>query len=77
MTRRAVRTQIAEAAMALFVAEGFDETTVDQIASAVGISSRSVFRYFATKEDMVVGHLDEIGERLAAALEARPRDESP
>jgi AcrR family transcriptional regulator len=77
MTRRAVRTQIAETAMALFVAEGFDETTVDQIAAAVGISSRSVFRYFATKEDMVVGHLDEIGERLAAALEARPRDESP
>jgi AcrR family transcriptional regulator len=77
MTRRAVRTQIAEAAIALFVAEGFDETTVDQIAAAVGISSRSVFRYFATKEDMVVGHLDEIGERLAAALEARPRDESP
>ncbi|MFG1710809.1 TetR/AcrR family transcriptional regulator [Nonomuraea sp. M3C6] len=77
MTRRAVRLQIAEAAMALFVQQGFEETTVDEIAAEVGISSRSIFRYFPTKEDIVVGHLDEIGDKLAAALEARPVDEAP
>ena len=77
MTRRAVRSEIAATAMALFVRQGFDETTVDAIAAEVGISSRSVFRYFPTKEDMVVGHLDEIGDRLAAALEARPAGEEP
>jgi len=77
MTRRAVRTQIAQTAMTLFVANGFEQTTVDQIAAAVGMSGRSVFRYFPTKEDMVVGHMDEIGDRLAQALAARPLDEDP
>jgi AcrR family transcriptional regulator len=67
ITRRAVRAQIADTAMALFVAHGFEQTTVDQIAAAVGISTRSVFRYFATKEDMVVGHLNEIGDKRADA----------
>ncbi|MBK3576348.1 TetR family transcriptional regulator [Streptomyces sp. MBT65] len=75
MTRRAVRAQIAETAMTLFVANGFEQTTVDQIAAAVGMSGRSVFRYFPTKEDMVVGHMDEIGDRLAEALAACPLDE--
>ncbi|SNT27246.1 DNA-binding transcriptional regulator, AcrR family [Asanoa hainanensis] len=77
LTRRAVRTQIAETAMELFVAKGYEETTVDEIAAAVGISGRSVFRYFPTKEDIVVGLLDGIGDELAAALAARPRDEPP
>jgi AcrR family transcriptional regulator len=77
LTRRAVRTQIAETAMELFVAQGFEATTVDQIAAAAGISARSVFRYFPTKEDMVVGLLADIGDKLASALEARPLDEPP
>jgi AcrR family transcriptional regulator len=77
VARTAVRAKIAETAVALFVANGFEATTVDQIAAAVGISGRSVFRYFETKEDMVVGHLDEIGDKLAEALEARPLDEPP
>ncbi len=75
ITRRAVRAQIAETAMTLFVANGFEQTTVDQIAAAMGMSGRSVFRYFPTKEDMVVGHMDEIGDRLAEALAERPLDE--
>jgi len=61
--------------MELFVAKGYEETTVDEIAAAVGISSRSVFRYFPTKEDMVVGLLDGIGDGLAAELATRPRAE--
>lgn len=77
MTRRAVRAQISETAMAMFVARGFDETTVDEIATAVGISSRSVFRYFPSKEDMVIGNLEKIGESLVESLEARPPKESP
>lgn len=77
LTRRTVRAQIAERAVALFIAQGFEETTVEQIASEVGMSARSVFRYFDTKEDMVVGSMQESGARLADALAARPADEDP
>ncbi|QUQ66940.1 TetR/AcrR family transcriptional regulator [Kutzneria sp. CA-103260] len=76
-TRRAVRTQIAAAAVDLFAAHGFEHTTVDQIAAAVGMSQRSVFRYFATKEDMAVDGLAERGHEVAAVLRARPDAEPP
>jgi AcrR family transcriptional regulator len=77
VARRAVQAEIAGKAMDLFLKQGFDETTVEQIAAAVGMSGRSVFRYFATKEDMVVGDMIEIGRGLAAALADRPADEPP
>src|SRR3954453_12178369 len=77
LTRRTVRAQIAGRAMELFIAHGFEETTVEQIASEVGMSARSVFRYFDTKEDMVVGSMQEFGAVLADALAQRPADEDP
>jgi AcrR family transcriptional regulator len=63
-------------AVKLFVEHGFHETTTDQIAARVGMSSRSLFRYFATKEDMVVGSLVPFGDRLAELVEERPSTES-
>jgi AcrR family transcriptional regulator len=77
VTRRAVQAEIASTAMELFLRQGFNETTIDQVAAAVGMSGRSVFRYFATKEDMVLGDMLPVGHDLAAALEARPAEESP
>jgi AcrR family transcriptional regulator len=77
VSRRAVRSEITSKAMALFVEHGFDQTTVDQIGKAVGISARSVFRYFATKEDIVLGNSMDIGLDLAAALDACQLDEPP
>ncbi|WP_432986430.1 TetR/AcrR family transcriptional regulator [Dactylosporangium sp. CA-233914] len=74
-TRRAVREEIAEAALELFVARGYDATTIDDVAAAVGMSQRSVFRYFATKEDIVVGKLDLGAEEMLGVLRARPGDE--
>lgn len=62
--------------MALFRERGFDATTVDQIAAAAGISRRSFFRYFETKEDVVLGDLAALGERVRVALQARPPAES-
>jgi len=76
-TRRAVRQKVIETGMRLFIEQGFDATTTTQIAEEVGISSRSLFRYFATKEDLVLGHLTPHGEVVAAALAARPAGESP
>jgi len=73
-TRDAVREQIAEVALVMFDEQGFEETTVDQIAEAVGISSRSFFRYFASKEDVVLGdpmvHGEPVRQRLEQALES-------
>lgn len=74
-TRRAVRKEIAEAANALFVERGFEATTIDDIAAAVGMSQRSVFRYFATKEEIVLGKFDLVVDDMVAALRARPLDE--
>jgi AcrR family transcriptional regulator len=77
MTRRSVQAQIAEQATALFIEHGFAETTLEQIAAAVGISSRSVSRYFKTKEDIVLGNMVAVGEDVTSALRERPRKENP
>lgn len=76
-TRRAVQAEIADAAMQLFVEQGFEATTMDQVADAAGVSRRSLFRYFSTKEDVVLGHLVEAGLVVKEALEARPLSEPP
>lgn len=75
--RAALREEITETARTLFVEKGFDATTVDEIAQAVGISRRSFFRYFGTKEDVVLGDLTGRADALARALAARPADEDP
>jgi AcrR family transcriptional regulator len=72
---RAVRAEIAAVAMRLFQEQGFEKTTVDQIAAEAGLSRTSFFRYFATKEDVVLGHLEELGQKVLDALAARPAQE--
>lgn len=74
-TRRAVRAELIDAAQDLFVAQGYEGTTVDQIAAAVGMSRRSFFRYFASKDDLVLGKYDAMADQLVEALHSRPSDE--
>jgi len=62
--------------MRLFLEQGFEKTTVNQIAAAAGMSHTSFFRYFATKEDVVLGHVEELGRRVLEGLRARPESES-
>lgn len=73
--RRAIQTALSEAAQELFVAQGYEATTVDQIAAAAGISQRTFFRYFASKEDVVIGRYEMHIDDLVAALSSRPLDE--
>jgi AcrR family transcriptional regulator len=61
------RQAIAAAAMGLFVTRGFDRVTVAEIAEAAGVSEKTVFNYFPTKEDIF---FDEVPERLEALREA-------
>lgn len=74
-TRRAVRAEIADAAMELFLDAGFEATTVEEIAHAAGVSRRSYFRYFASKEDALAAGLVSIGQAIVDALTKRPVDE--
>jgi len=74
-TRRAVRGELAQLAMDLFVENGYDETTIDDLAAAAGMSKRTFFRYFASKEELVMGKYEVLGEQLAEDLAARPADE--
>jgi AcrR family transcriptional regulator len=75
--KKAVRVEIAQRAVALLDERGFDQTTVEEIAAAAGISPRSFFRYFATKEDVVIGDLMPMGRLVEKALTARPVAEYP
>jgi AcrR family transcriptional regulator len=61
------RQAIADAAMGLFVTKGFDRVTVAEIAQQAGVSEKTVFNYFPTKEDIF---FDEVPERLEALTEA-------
>lgn len=75
--RQVVRQEIAHAAWLLFAGRGYERTTVDAIARAAGVSRRTFFRYFSSKEDVVVGTSDALAEDFLAAFAARPRDEPP
>lgn len=72
-----MRAEVAVVALELFAEKGFDGATVDDIARAAGMSRTSFFRYFPTKEDVVLGHLDELGYVIARSLAGRPTDEDP
>src|SRR5438552_6314341 len=75
-TRRAVRDELTQLAKDLFVEKGYDETTIDDLAAAAGMSKRTFFRYFASKEELVMGKYEVLGEQLAEDLAARPADEA-
>jgi AcrR family transcriptional regulator len=72
-TRRAIE----DAAFRLFAERGFDGTTIDDIVEEVEVSPRTFFRYFDSKEDVVIGFFDEMGEELRAMVAARPPEEPP
>jgi AcrR family transcriptional regulator len=72
-----VRQEIARAAWSLFDARGYERATVAEIARAAGVSRRTFFRYFETKEDVVVGTSDAFAEDVLAAVARRPPREAP
>lgn len=74
--RRAVTNHgaIERAAFKLFEAQGFDETTMEQIAEAVGVGRRTLFRYFSSKNDIPWGQFDQSLRDFAEDLAKVPSD---
>ena len=69
------RDDLAAAAISLFISRGYEQTTIEDIAAEVGVSTRTFFRYFPTKEDAIVGLLQSGAVDLQDALASRPADE--
>jgi mycofactocin system transcriptional regulator len=65
---------IERVAFALFEEHGFDETTMGQIAEAVGVGRRTLFRYFGSKNDIPWGQFDESLRQFREELFRQPRD---
>lgn len=75
--RRRTAEEIEAAAFGLFAGRGYEATTVELIAAVAGVSTRTFFRYFPTKEDVVFGNHAESVARLRAALAAGEPGEPP
>jgi len=75
--RKKVKTRLAirEHAMALFKDQGYDRTTVEQIAAAAEVSPSTFFRYFPSKEEVVLQ--DDYDALLIAAFHAQKADVPP
>ncbi len=71
--KQRTRESIQREAMRLFLEQGYEETTVEQIAEAAEVSPSTFFNYFPTKEDVVF--TDPYDEMFVAALLERPREE--
>jgi AcrR family transcriptional regulator len=74
--KAATRRDLMTVALGLFGTQGFDKTTVEEIAAAADVAPRTFFRYFPTKVDVLFADHDELVTLLRDTLAARPADES-
>jgi AcrR family transcriptional regulator len=75
--RRMVADELRDAALMLLATRGFESVTVDEIVAAAGMSRRTFFRYYASKEDVVVRFLADMAGMVLAALASRSPSEPP
>lgn len=72
--RSTTHERVAHVALELFATKGFEETTVEDIAAALGVSRRTLFRYYASKNDIVWGDFDSVLVRLRECFDALADD---
>jgi AcrR family transcriptional regulator len=75
--RDAGRERVIEAALELFARQGYDATTVEQVAAKAGMSLDDLTRYFATTEAVLMSIVDAISEATAVALTDIDNDVDP
>ncbi len=75
--RRWVRAEAAALAVGVWLERGYEESSLDDLAEAAGISRRTFFRYFGTKEGVVRAMVDNGGANLVEAFVAQPPEEAP
>jgi AcrR family transcriptional regulator len=73
--RRLLREEIGRVAIGIFAERGFDQVTVADIAAAAGLSERTFFRYFATKDEVILDFERRVHDRLVDAVTCRPASE--
>jgi AcrR family transcriptional regulator len=73
-TRQLAAQEILRTALRLFTQQGYDETTIAQIAREAGVSQRTLFRYFGTKEDLIGGSEDRFVALLTETVRDQPAD---
>ena len=76
--KQATRLALEEAALRLFAEQGYEQTTVEEIAEAAGVAVRTFFRYFASKQHVLFGEVAQGRiDALRTRLWARPPGEAP
>jgi len=72
--RATTAAQLGHLAIQLFIERGFEATTIDDVAAAAGVGRRTVFRYFASKNDLAWGDFDQELLRMRRYLARVPLD---
>ncbi|GAA0930991.1 TetR family transcriptional regulator [Streptomyces thermoalcalitolerans] len=75
--KQRTRDALLRSALELFTTRGYERTTVDEIAEAVGVSPRTFFRYFGGKEDAALAVQEMAEAHFVDSLRARPPEEPP
>ena len=75
--RAQIRADISRAAFRLFIERGYDAATTEEIATAAGVSPRTLFRHVPTKEELLLAPVRHGGAAIVNLLEQRPASESP
>lgn len=74
--KQETRQLISDHATRLFIEQGFENTTIAEIAAAARVAKKTVTNYFARKEDLALDHQEEFAATLARAVTARRAGES-
>ncbi|MFE0651888.1 TetR/AcrR family transcriptional regulator [Streptomyces sp. NPDC059534] len=75
--KQETRQLISDCATRLFIDQGFERTTIAEIATAARVAKKTVTNYFARKEDLALDHYEAFTQGLAQAVADRGPDESP